>query len=161
MTDRFVLHPDRIDAMAEGHWDQERLEEILADPDLGFCYDDDGWAARLLVEAAAVEGTGVIESPPGAALWLDLSWGEDRSVYYAFYVTVQRPGLPRLRLMGETEDYPGPPWSSSRGREAVMDLLCEAVAAGNDLLQALEEHCAAGGGGHHPRSSSSDSTDWS
>jgi len=141
MTDRFTFHPDRLDRLPDGSWDDGNVREWLADPEFSFAGDTDGYPADTLLQAAT-EG-GVIGCPENATLWLDYSDGDENGPMYEVRVTVTLPDGRAIRLAGYADDYPP---TRATGREAITDWLNEAVSTGNAILDSLDVWGAARGG---------------
>jgi hypothetical protein len=139
MTDRFVFHPDKIDLLPESTMDDGNMREFLDDPEFSFRWDDDGYDADLILQAATDSGT-VIESPTGKYLWWDFSHGGEHGPMYELRVTVALDDGRSLRLAGLSNDYPP---TQKRGREAIIEFLSEAVETGNAILDSLAEYNAA------------------
>lgn len=133
MSDRFVLHADRLDLLPESSMDDGNLREFLDDPEFSFRWSDDGYDADLILQAAT-DG-GIIESPEGKYLWFDFSPGGENGPMYELRVTVRVGDGGSLRLSGFSDDYPP---NSKTGREAIIAWLEEAVQTGNDILDTLD-----------------------
>ena len=136
MTDRFTFHPDRLDRLPDGSWDDGNVREWLADPEFSFAGDTDGYPADTLLQAAQCpddNGEAVIGCPAGMSLWLDYSDDADGPMY-EIRVTNSLPEGQALRLAGIADDYPP---TRATGREAITDWLNEAVSTGNGILDSL------------------------
>lgn len=142
-SDRFIFHPERLDAVPDDHWAAPDLERILDDPDFAFRWEDEGADADILMQVLTDPYSGLLESPQGVSLWFDWSMGPDHSPYYAFYLSIRRTDhSPYLRIYGQSEDYPDfAPHTVAKGREAVLALYNEAVATANGLLDDLAAYC--------------------
>lgn len=147
----FVLHPDRVAAMAASI-DPDEWPDVTGGagwfgPQFRWHADEgpEGGCPANLLQVAVQRGA--VEEADGARLWIH-TWADGEDDRYSFGVALlEGPGLPQLELVGPIERWPAFADPAATGRAAVLALLEAAVGTANGLLDALAARAAAAGEG--------------
>jgi hypothetical protein len=135
--ERFTYNPEKFDAMREtGVLDPDDFDLYMQD-NWEFEYDDDGFAADLLFQAALAAG--VITEPKGVAGYFQFvpgMLGDTPSYCYNLYISIPEAGS--LKVSTYEFEYPDFCSDGAKGRAAVEAMLQDAVVAMNSVLEQVD-----------------------
>jgi hypothetical protein len=136
--ERFTYNPEKFDAMREtGVLDPDDFDLYMQD-NWEFEYDDDGFAADLLFQAALAAG--VITEPKGVAGYFHFIPGriEGDSPAYQYNLYIAIPEAGSLKVSTYEYEYPDFCTGDAKGRAAVEGMLQDAVVAMNSVLEQVD-----------------------